>query len=275
VLMFGIFIPYVDMLSGNHEGLLAAAIAVAGIALFFIGLRAGRFSDAQPRPDSIFYLLDADAGSATWASLDRAPDRFTAQFFQSHVRAGSLALLTGEIAPLARNADWAGHKPAGAAGLFCQLNGGATIEGDAPPAELPAPALNVIDDSTSGGMRTATIHIAPAQGAPIVWITIARGVKVLDSSIDGKSPGAGPSDGYSAWFWGAPEGGFDLTIKLAQPGPFRINVIDQSNWLPSFPGMAITPRSADLMPAQFLLFDSATLIRKTFIVGGLPKTPNA
>ncbi|MGC1344181.1 MAG: M20/M25/M40 family metallo-hydrolase, partial [Candidatus Binataceae bacterium] len=248
VLMFGIFIPYIDLLSGNHEALLAAMLAVAGVALFAIGMRESRFSDTQPRPDSIFYMLDANSGHATWASLDRTPDRFTAQFFQSHVRAGSLALLTGEISSPPQDSDEAGRKPPAGAGRFCRLNGGATIEGDAPAAELAAPELRVIDDSTTAGVRTMTMHIASARGASVVWITIARGVRVLGSSIGGKSPGSAASNGYSAWFWGVPEGGFDLTLKLAVAGPVRINLIDQTDWLPNFPGMAITPRSADLMP---------------------------
>lgn len=272
VLMFGIFVPYIDLLTGNHEVLLAAALAVAGIVLFTIGMRDSRFSDAQPRPDSIFYMLDANSGRATWASLDRAPDRFTAQFFQSHVRAGSLALLTGEIASTAQDSDLIG--PSAKAGRFCQLNGGATIEGDAPDAELAAPELHVIGDSTSAGVRTVTLHIASTRGAPIVWITIAHGVQILASSVEEKSPGAGASDGYSAWFWGVPAGGFDLTLKLVKAGPVRINLIDQTDWLPSFPGMAITPRAADVMPTPLLFFDSSTLVRKTFIVGGLPTTPN-
>jgi hypothetical protein len=71
VLMFGIFVPYIDLLSGNHEALLAAVLAVAGVSLFAIGIRESRFSDMQPRPDSIFYILDANSGHATWASLDR------------------------------------------------------------------------------------------------------------------------------------------------------------------------------------------------------------
>ncbi|MHB8383196.1 MAG: hypothetical protein ACYDC3_12770, partial [Candidatus Binataceae bacterium] len=274
VLMFGIFVPYIDLLSGNHEALLAAVIFVAAIALFMTGVGEGHFSAAQPRPDSIFYIVDANSGHAAWASLDRAPDSFTAQFFHSHVRAGSLALLTGEIASPPRSADWPPGKPPLGASRFCFLNGGATIEGDAPAAELAAPELNLIDDATSAGVRTVTMHLASARSAPIVWITIARGVQVLDSSIDGKSPGAGASDGYSAWFWGVPPGGFDLTLKLAASGPVRINVIDQSDRLPSFPVPALAPRPADLMPTPFLFFDSSTLIRKTFIVGGSSATPN-
>jgi hypothetical protein len=275
VLMFGIFIPYVDLLSGNHEAVLAAVLAVAGVLLFAIGMRESRFSDTQPRPDSIFYLLDANSSRATWASLDRAPDRFTAQFFQSHVRAGSLALLTGETASPPQDADEAARKLPVDAGRFCRLNGGATIEGDAPAAELAAPELRMIDDSTTAGVRTVTMHIASARGAPIVWITIARGVEVIASSIDGKSPSTAASNGYSAWFWSVPDGGFDLVLKLGTTGPVRINLIDQTDWLPNFPGMAITPRSADLMPTPFLFFDSSTLVRKTFIIGGLPTIPNA
>ncbi|HVA79559.1 MAG TPA: M20/M25/M40 family metallo-hydrolase [Candidatus Binataceae bacterium] len=273
-LMFGILIPYLDLMSGNHERLLACALGAASVAMFVIGIRHGRFSDTQPRPDSIFYVLDAASERAVWVSVDRAPDRYTAQFFQHHVRAGSLALLTGETAPLDQNADWAGRQPPAGVSRFCMLNHGATIEGDAPAAEFSPPELNVIDDSTAAGVRTLTMHIASARHAPIIWIAIARGVKMLDSSIDGKSPG-GASDGYAAWFWNVPEDGFDLTLKLADPGLVRINIIDQTIGLPSFPGIAISPRPADVMPAPFPFFDSTTLIRKTFILGGAPPIPNA
>ena len=30
------------------------------------------------------------------------------------------------------------------------------------------------------------------------------------------------TDGWSGWYWGAPLGGFDLTLKLATPAPFIV-----------------------------------------------------
>jgi hypothetical protein len=275
VLMFGVFAPYTDLLTSDHERMLAGALFIATLAMFVIGLRQGQFSATQPRPDSIFYMLDASNGSAIWASVDRAPDRWTAQFFQHHVRSGALAILTGETASSNKIVGDIPRIFPHRSGRFCTLNEGATIEGDAPAAELAAPELDVIDDSSSAGVRTVTMHVVSARHAPIVWFTVARGVTILDSSIDGKSPGGGPSDGYSGWFWGAPDGGFDLTIKLVKAGPIMVNVLDQSDWLPSFPEMSITPRPSDVMPTPFLFFDSSTLVRKTFVIGGQTGTPNA
>jgi hypothetical protein len=38
--------------------------------------------------------------------------------------------------------------------------------------------------------------------------------------------------------------------------------------LPQTAGLAIKPRPPDTMPTPFLLFDSTTLVRKTFRIGG-------
>ena len=58
------------------------------------------------------------------------------------------------------------------------------------------------------------------------------------------------------------------TLKLATPAPFVVTVIDQTDGLPDTPGFAIKPRPPDTMPTPFLFFDSTTLVRKTFAIGG-------
>ena len=67
---------------------------------------------------------------------------------------------------------------------------------------------------------------------------------------------------------GRAAGGFDLTLKLATPAPFVVTVIDQTDGLPETPGFAFKPRPPDTMPTPFLFFDSTTLVRKTFAIGG-------
>ncbi len=263
--LFGWFIPYTYFLTGDRPWIVPAVLGVLALAMLVTGNLASSFNSSQPHPDSIFYFLDTDSGRARWISLDSRPDYFTSQFFQHHVRGGLMSRLSGltttdtpaaSVAGISRYSD------------FAFLNRGRTIEGDAPLIDAPPPGLKVLDDSTVSGTRTVKMHIASARGASILWMTVPVGVTVLGTSIDGRSPGARITDGWTGWYWRAPAGGFDLTLKLATPAPFVVTVVDQTDGLPPTPGFAFKPRPADTMPTPFLFFDSTTLVRKTFRIGG-------
>ena len=240
-----------------------AVLGLLAIVMIIKGNAASNFDASQPHPDSIFYFQDTDRGRARWVSLDSRPDRFTAQFFQHHVHGGWLPKLAG----LATR-DTPDRNLASISHDFAYLNRGRTIEGDAPLIKVAAPELKVLDDSTIAGARTVKMHIASARKASIVWMSVPVGVTVLGASIDGRSVGDRMSDGWSAWYWRAPADGFDLTLKLATPAPFVVTIIDQTDGLPDTPQLAIKPRPPDTMPTPFLFFDSTTLVRKTFAIGG-------
>ena len=262
--LFGLFIPYIDFLTSGRRWIVPAVLGVLAIAMIVKGSAASNFDASQPHPDSIFYFQDTDRARARWVSLDSRPDTFTSQFFQHHVRGGWLPKLAG----LATR-DTPDDNLASIPGDFAYLNHGRTTEGNAPFINAPPPELKVLDDSTTAaGTRTVKVHIASARKASIVWMSVPVGVTVLGSSIDGRSAGDHITDGWSGWYWGAPTAGFDLTLKLATPAPFIVTVIDQTDGLPAAPGFAIKPRPPDTMPTPFLFFDSTTLIRKTFAIGG-------
>jgi len=265
--LFGWFIPYIDFLSGGRRRVVPAMIGAFALVMFVIGNVTSTFDASRPHPDSIFYFLDTDTGRARWVSLDPRPDYFTSQFFQHHVRGGWMSRLSGltttdtpagSVTDISRYSD------------FAFLNRGQTTEGDAPLIDAPAPDLKILDDSTaaSTGTRTVKMHIASPRGASIIWMTVPVGVAVLGASIDGRSPGDVTTDGWTGWYWRAPAAGFDLELKLTTPAPFVVTVVDQTNGLPNIPDFAIKPRPPDTMPTPFLLFDSTTLVRKTFRIGG-------
>ena len=263
VLIFGLFIPYLDFLTGGRRWIVPGVLGVLAIAMIIKGNAASDFDASQPHPDSIFYFLDSDRARARWVSLDSRPDRFTSQFFQHHVRGGWLPKLAGLATRETPDSNLASISSD-----FAYLNHGRTTEGDAPLIHASPPELKVLDDSTILGARTVKMHIASARRSSIVWMSVPVGVSVLGASIDGKSPGDRVTDGWSGWYWRAPATGFDLTIKLATPAPFVVTVIDQTDGLPETPGSAIKPRPPDTMPTPFLFFDSTTLVRKTFAIGG-------
>jgi hypothetical protein len=262
-LFFGLFIPYIDFLTNGRRWIVPGALGVLTLVMIIKGNAASNFDASHPHPDSIFYLQDTDRGRARWVSLDSRPDSFTSQFFQHHVRGGWLPKLVGLATRETPDSNLASISRD-----FACLNRGRTIEGDAPLINTAPPELKVLDDSTVAGERTVKMHIASARKASIVWMSVPVGVSVLGASIDGRSPGDRVTDGWSGWYWDAPANGFDLTLKIATPAPFVVTVIDQSDGLPETPGFAFKPRPPDTMPTPFLFFDSTTLVRKTFAIGG-------
>jgi hypothetical protein len=263
VMLFGLFIPYIDFLTSGQRWIVPGVLGVLALAMIIKGNAASNFDASQPHPDSIFYFQDTDRGRARWVSLDPRPDTFTSQFFQHHVRGGWLPKLAG----LATR-DTPDRNLATISRDFAYLNRGRTTEGDAPLINIAPPTLKVLDDSTIGGTRTVKMHIASARNASIVWMSVPIGVTVLGASIDGRSPGDRITDGWTGWYWRAPAAGFDLTLKLATPAPFVVTIVDQTDGLPTTPDFTIKPRPDDTMPTPFLFFDSTTLVRKTFGIGG-------
>lgn len=264
-LLFGLYVPYTDFLTSGRRWTVPIALGLLTIGMIVKGHAASNFDALHPHPDSIFYILDSDSEQARWGCLDLRPDRFTAQFFQHHVRAGWLARLTG-LATDDTPADTLAKIPRGRA--FAGLNDGRTIEGDAPLIKALPPVLRVIDDTTRDGERVVKMHIASARNASAIWMSVPVGIRVLGNAIDGKSAGKESSDGWAGWYWNAPSAGFDLELEVATEGPFVVTVIDQTAGLPTIPGFKIAPRGADMMPTPFLFFDSATLIRRTYPIGG-------
>ena len=265
VLLLGLYIPYMDLLTSGRRWMAPALAGAAAIALFAGAYRECKYSAAQPRPDSIFYLLDVDRTRATWECLDSRPDTFTAQFFQSHVRGGWLARITGLAT---RETPEEIQATVAARMNFSPLNGGRTIEGDAPMIKAAPPQITLLDDSDTGRTRVVKVHIASARKAPVVWMSVPVGVTVFGASIDGRSAGDRTTNGWTGWYWNAPARGFDLELKIANVGPIALSVIDQTEGLPRGPEFSYQPRGADAMPAPFLFFDSSTLVRKRLAIGG-------
>ena len=195
-LLFGLFIPYMDLLTGGRRWIVPAALGLFAIVMIVKGNAASSFDASQPHPDSIFYFPDTDRARARWVSLDSRPDRFTAQFFQHHVRGGWLQKLAG----LATR-DTPDRSLASISRDFSSLNRGRTTEGDAPLISAAPPELKVLDDSTVAGTRTVRMHIASARKAAIIWMSVPVGVAVLGASIDGRSPGDRVTDGWTGWYW--------------------------------------------------------------------------
>jgi hypothetical protein len=70
------------LLRGFGRSCFAAASLVLVVCLAG-GYGTRSYTNARPKPNSVFFVQDADAGSARWLSMDPALDPWTRQFFKS------------------------------------------------------------------------------------------------------------------------------------------------------------------------------------------------
>jgi hypothetical protein len=101
------------------------------------------------------YWYDADAGKASWISFDEKP--------------GSWTLPVSEGSSRDRQV-----------GILGSADGDAVLKASAPKVELPAPVVNIVEDSAAGE-RTLRFHVTSPRQARMLWgiVRKAAGVAFL------------------------------------------------------------------------------------------------
>ncbi|MGK3986857.1 M20/M25/M40 family metallo-hydrolase [Sorangium sp. So ce136] len=238
-LVFGLFLPHAELLGGGRSRSLALAFGVPAVAALAVACATGGFTEARPRPASLAYALDAAAGEAHWLSADRDLDPWTAAYFpEDRAQAPSFEV------PYVR----------------------LTRQSEAPVAALPAPALTVLSDVTSGGVRALRLRVASPRGAPWLLAEVASPTEVLRAEVDGRrveeSARGAQSKRDVRWgftYMGLPAGGIEWSLEVEASGPVQIRLMDQTYELPRELVRAARPR--ELMGGPYRLADS------TFVSG--------
>ncbi|WP_395728919.1 M28 family peptidase [Nakamurella sp.] len=190
------------------------ALAAAAAALVFtgIGLRVDHFDADHPDPAELAYVLDSDTGQARWVSTDAHPGEWVSRYVTA---------------------------PGTPADTFGLIRGPVTV-GPAEPADLPAPRVTIVDDTTSGDTRTLTLKVTPQRPARLVYLGLT-GAPVLGATFEGRDVPAGElADGLSVVFHAPPADGVDVTLELGTTGPVDLRVLDGADGLAGLPGF--TPR---------------------------------
>jgi hypothetical protein len=226
------------MLKANKYVMPGVALLVA-IAFIVAGSMTAGFDKQRPKPNVVFYGLNADTGAAKWLSTDFLPDEWTSQFFSANYDGN----VTAEFIP------------------FYSVP---VLTGDAPAVQLAAPTLKVTSDTNDGRIRTITMHIASARQAPSLVAFVNPGIEVEDALINGTSASMQNISvedlGWGVRYYGLPSEGFDLTLKVPVDQQFELRLIDQSFKLPDVP---FRPRPDYMQPGLFSYSDT-TLVSKSF-----------
>jgi len=250
-LLLGLLAPLLDMACAPRRYWLPAAALAFSAAFLIAGAPLAGFDIAHPKPDSLFYGLDADTNTASWFSGDVEADPWTLPALGEH----PAQVRTTAFMPFLK---WP---------MFTNV---------AAVAPLPPPALDVREDSTSGGVRTLQLHIASPRHADEIAVYGDSGDSVMSAEVNGKSvgpdirgrdskPGLKMLDliRFGQWsfqYYGPPAAGIELHLRLrASAAPFTMTLIDRSY---SLAGVPAPPRPADTMPLPWVT--DSVFVRKSF-----------
>ena len=240
----GALVPHFEHLAAvSRRAWVVPLSLLLAAGAFTIGERATTgFGPDHPRPDYIQYTLDADTGAATWLSTGSSPDRWTEQFFANGYVTSRSAFSPGYY--------------------FGQEF--EVITADAPAVDLPAPKVTLLSDTiTVDGVRILRMRITSPRGAPMVHADLTLPGDLVAVSVDGqalvveKTPAVRrlPIAVYNPG-----PAGLQVTIAVSSTERITGTLTDFSNGLPDLPGMSVTDRSAEYMPAPFD-FRDPTVVR--------------
>ncbi|RKF26105.1 M28 family peptidase [Micromonospora globbae] len=228
-------LPVLDLLhpqAGGQRGLVALrarrlgalpalAAAVAAVVCAGVGLRVDRFDAAHPAPTHLMYALDAGTGEAHWLSRETDPQPWTGRYVRDRTATDD----------------------------FPALGDGTFLGGPAQAANLPAPKLDVLADSTAGGERTLRLRLTPQRPVRLASLHVdTTTATVLRAEVAGRSVPVEAHDGkwgFGVVFHAPPAEGIEVTLTVT-PKADRVGLraMDASDGLDGLPGYQ--PRPADV-----------------------------
>ncbi len=241
-LLLGLLVPQESALGGGRS--LRPPLAALLVALGFAGAGAASagFDTSRPRPDSLVYLLDADAPRARWVTSDPALDAWTSRHIPTST---PLFELSESFASL--------HGPVRAAA--------------APLRPLPAPTLEVVRDRRDGAVRVLGLRARPGRDASLITLQL-RGAQLVAVAMGGtRLEGAELAalrreGGVVLECWGGGQDGVEIDVRVASGAPLSVRVTSTSFDLPA---EITTRRPPHHMPAPYGFgLTDATLVTRRF-----------
>ena len=252
VLLLGLLAPQLSLVARTvrWRWLPTAATLLAafvGVGLLAAGDTASGYDAEHPRPDTLFYSLNADRGEANWATLDPELDQWTSHF------------LSGDTEERTAGELYGGEDPT------------KILTSSAPVAPLKPPELVLLGEEATGAQRTLRLHLSSPRGAWRAVLLPGAGVEILGLGVTGKPP---QKTGDETFVYTAlPPEGVDLTVKVRAAGAVRFTVIDQTNGLPRMSGDTLPKRPETVMPAPLpgeasFFAGYPTFVSKSFVFSG-------
>ncbi|HEY8459709.1 MAG TPA: hypothetical protein VIM99_04975, partial [Blastocatellia bacterium] len=234
-LLIVIIVPPLDLLGIPGRRRLPWLLAGLSAALILAGGFAAGYDQDHPKPNNVFYALNADSGKAVWGSYDLEPDQWTSQVFGAQER-GSLS----------------DYIPTSYQGF---------LKSAAPALPLEAPAVALLDQRQTEEGRILRLEIKATKEAPMMIIqgnskSGWAGLSIGDRRINGRI-----GNRWVINYHAAGEA-IPITVVARSTEPVTIRATGVSYELPRSEEITLSPRPPSMMPAG--PYADATLVTRTF-----------
>lgn len=230
-LLLGMLMPHLGFLTIRIDGFKAntrratvLATGLCAVVLMCAGATSGGYSANRPKPNSLFYGLNADTGAAVWASMDKAADPWTSRFIAPGTAKGHL----NEFFPL----------------------GPEVRSSPADASSLPPPSITAVEKTDSGGVRTVRLLITSPRKASTIEL-VAENQGLTSARLNGKELVPGKTVLRLRYF-GLPQEGIELVVAMNSTEPVSIRIADYKTGLAELNDPSVQERPADFMPSPRL-----------------------
>jgi len=236
-LLLATLVPHLRLMATSRTWLVPTLSVVASAAFFTAGILTPVYRQDQPKPNNIFYALNADSGKAMWASGDQRPDEWTSQFLSRQPEKGSMA-------------------------EYINLRYNGFLKAAAPEISVPAPQIALVSETKTDNGRTIKVRITSPRQAPAISLAADSGAEIVSAEIAGKSiPNAG-GESWALNYFALPQDGVEISLHT-KSGAVKIKAVDQSYELPVFPDRSFAARPNFMIPKPFT-YSNSTFVSKTF-----------
>lgn len=240
MLQLGLLIPHLNVMARANKWSVPVLAGLVSVGFLVAGLVTTSFDRQHPKPNNIFYALNADSGKAVWASIDQKPDEWTSQFLSTNPENKPLSEF---FSPNDRS--WR------------------VRQNSAPATELAAPQIAVLNDQKSGDVRQLRLRITSTRMAPLLSVYVDSKAEFVSLLVNGKQIDRGNNkQTWNMRYVAPPAEGVEVALEFKAQEPLKIRVVDQSYSLPEIPNVNLA-RPDNTIPSFNGLSD-ATLVSKTF-----------
>lgn len=245
VLTFTLLLPVFGAYA--KKGIWAIVFILVSIGFFIKAHQFSDYTNEKAKPNSLVYILDADANKANWATYDSYIDDWT-------------KIYLGENPKSARALN--SNK------LYSKYGSQYTFMREAPLKKIPKPTIEFLRDTVKGNQHLYKIKITPNRSVNRYDIFVNNNIQINNlkangvQSIDFKSNIASKTAGKLLTYYVVDNLPLELEFSTLNRQNLDLNLVESSFDLQANSLLKMTQRKPGMIPMPFVLNDAIIIKQK-------------
>ena len=245
VLTFTLLLPVFG--SYAKKGIWAIVFILVSIGFFIKAHQFSDYTNEKAKPNSLVYILDADANKANWATYDTYLDEWTKIYLGENPKSAS-ALNSNK--------------------MYSKYGSQYTFMTEAPLKKIPKPTIEFLRDTVKGNQHLYKIKITPNRSVNRYDIFVNNNIQINNlkangvQSIDFKSNIASKTTGKMLTYYVVDNLPLELEFSTLNRQNLDLNLVESSFDLLANSLLKMTQRKSGMIPMPFVLNDAIIIEQK-------------